>query len=153
LFAPVDDGDGGRDSVLDSAARVAVDELEAWLAAQEPPEAGAGAAATPRPEGGPDGAAAEDDRTGPAPVAEGGHIDPAGPRPGGHIAADQRGRPGGRGPPAPPAPPGGGRADPRPDRRLPGRPPDREQQPCRDRAGRERRDGKAAPPPAPRGRR
>src|SRR5690606_6137131 len=96
LFAPVDDGDGGRDSVLDSAARVAVDELEAWLAAQEPPEAGAGAAATPRPEGGPDGAAAEDDRTGPAPVAEGGHIDPAGPRPGGHIDADQRERPAGR---------------------------------------------------------
>src|SRR5690606_6722131 len=65
LFAPVDDGDGqedgdgGRDGVLEGATRVAVHELEAWLAAQEPPEAGAGAAVTPRPEGGPDGAAAE----------------------------------------------------------------------------------------------
>ena len=102
LFAPVDDGDGqddgdgGRDGVLEGAARVAVDELEAWLAAQEPPEAGAGAAVTPRPEGGPDGAAAEGGHIDPAGPRPGGHIDPAGPRPGGHIDADQRERPAGR---------------------------------------------------------
>ena len=71
----------------------AVEELEAWLASQEPPEAGASAAVQPRPEGDPDGAAADAD---PDPARghidlnpEGGRIDPAGQRQGGHIDAEQ----------------------------------------------------------------